>query len=194
MLAGSALILTFLLPIVHISLFKSKIPPKSTAFNWLVLEQPIEFLEPVYSRIVEFDRAKFNSPMILVAKKSNFAQMKAPDLSPRQSERILWQRTFPAEYQKLLKKAEFLRKSDDPFAKPFTILDKEISPSSFGALASWERGLTSHVFAQLGHQIEPGKSAIYWERSSGLISIKHNQDAIAAFNKRFPEFKNIETE
>lgn len=118
---------------------------------------------------------------------------------PDEVYRMLWQRSFPNEYEELIRSAEQIRQGrDDPFAQPMAIPDSELTPDSFSTGSEWGKGLPGKVFEQLGFPIfevedgvlvDHGRSAS-WNFQSGVIEIHHSAQAIAAFRSRFPEFED----
>lgn len=113
--------------------------------------------------------------------------------------RLLWQRSFPEEYEELVRETEKRKEgSHDPFAEPITIPDGELTPSAMG-MDEWGKALPSRVFEKLGFPIfdiedgvlvDEGRS-VTWDYQTGIIEIRHSARAIAAFRERFPEFEDV---
>jgi len=125
--------------------------------------------------------------------------LKVREKQPDEVYRMLWQRSFPTEYQELIRSAEKIRQGrGDPFAQPIAIPDSELTPDSFSTGSEWGKGLPAKVFEQLGFPIflvedgvlvDQGRR-VSWDFQTGAIEIHHSAQGIAAFRSRFPEFED----
>lgn len=101
--------------------------------------------------------------------------------------RILWQRSYPSEYAKLIEEAESLRNgTGDPFAAPITTQNSDLTPGGF----DWRMAIIPRTFEQLGWPLTNGAEAFYYH-DTGVIEITHKPAAIKLFKERFPEFTPI---
>jgi len=125
--------------------------------------------------------------------------LRVQEKDPDQVYRMLWQRSFPEEYQELILRAEKIRRGEDhPYAQPIKVPDSELTPSAFANVNEWGKGLPSVVFEQLGFPIfdvEEGVLVdrgrrVHWDFQTGVIEIHHSAQAITAFRSRFPEFED----
>jgi len=125
--------------------------------------------------------------------------LRVQEKDPDKVYRMLWQRSFPEEYQELIRRAEKIRRGEDhPYAQPVEIPDSELTPSAFANVSEWGKGLPSVVFEQLGFPIfdvedgvlvDKGRR-VHWDFQTGAIEIHHSAQAITAFRTRFPEFED----
>ena len=97
---------------------------------------------------------------------------------------LLWQRSFPEEHRKLVRRA----RENDPFGDASGIPEAHLTPSAFG-LVGWQRGLIPAVFDQLGHPLKDGAMASL--DVDGILEVTHTLPAHSALEKRFPEFVQI---
>lgn len=125
--------------------------------------------------------------------------LRVREKDPDEVYRMLWQRSFPTEYQELIRSAEKIRQGrDDPFAQPMAIPDSELTPAFFSTTSEWGKGLPAKVFERLGFpifEVEDGVLVdqghrVSWDFHTGVIEIQHSAKAIAAFRSRFPEFED----
>lgn len=99
---------------------------------------------------------------------------------------LLWQRSYPDEYLKLVEQA---KAPEDPFASHVETSLDQLTPSDFG-IEGWGRGLVPRVFDELGHSFQDTKGAeASWDLESSIFLVTHSPEAIKAFEGRFPELK-----
>lgn len=99
--------------------------------------------------------------------------------------RILWQKSYPEAYAELIARS---RDHPDPFAQKVDVPEADLVPGDFG-LHGWGRAIVPHTFEALGFPLgePPGSSAGYYS-STGVFEVVHTDEAIKAFESRFPEF------
>ncbi len=108
--------------------------------------------------------------------------------TPEKFTRILWQRSYPEEYNELIGRY----KAKDPFEESTKTSEDELTPGHFGLL-DWDRALISRVFEQLGYPLTHGAKADYDDEQNRL-TITHSNQAQEAFSQRFPEFDTEKVE
>ena len=102
---------------------------------------------------------------------------------------MLWQRSYPNEYQKLIARASA---PEDPFSGPVGTPLEELTPADFG-IVGWCRGIVPRVFDELGYSLRDTEGAMAsWDSEGSLFLISHSPEAIKAFESRFPEIKKGE--
>lgn len=109
-------------------------------------------------------------------------------MQPRVFLRILWQRSYPEEWQALV---EQLQNDPDPFAEPFEVIPANVDPSLLGRLG-WDRALVPRSFEELGYPLGSVQGA--WSGYSftnRTLQVAHTIEALNAFDRRFPEFEQI---
>lgn len=111
-------------------------------------------------------------------------------MHPRLFLRILWQRSYPEEWQALVQ--ELQEEADlDPYAEPIVINPANVDPSLTGKIG-WDRGLVPRAFEQLGYPLTEVQGA--WSGYSftnRTLQVAHTPKALNAFDARFPEFEQI---
>ena len=103
---------------------------------------------------------------------------------PDEVTRILWQKSYPDAYADLIAK---LRDRPDPFSSKIEVAEADLVPSNFG-IYGWERAIVPQTFEALGYPTgdTEGSWAAYYA-SKGVFELVHTDEAIRAFEQRFPE-------
>ena len=101
---------------------------------------------------------------------------------------LLWQRSYPEEHAKLVADAEEQRRL--PFSDPITVPDSQLTPGDFG-IQGWDRAIVPRTFEQLGYPLQNGAKANY-SAGSKTLTLTHTPAAVHAFEKRFPEFSEVD--
>lgn len=112
-------------------------------------------------------------------------------MDSRRVYRILWQRSYPKEFEKLIRDNKHPEERD-PFTANATAGNKGLRVDWVPNSMHWSRSIIPRVFEQLGYPTDKteGASAMYYPDKQ-LFKVAHTPTAIVKFEGRFPEFEVI---